>query len=183
MRGAAGRCAAAHRRPSYTPPLKLYILLLTSLLPYLAAALFPVFWVLICWLLARRGWGRLVPYFHTAQQPPGPQFWLGLATVGGVSYKNAIRASVSPQGLRLSVLFLFRVGHPPLLIPWAALGPLHPETSWWLTFSTTTIGLPTGERLDLRFAHKELAAAMQPWLPPAAPGATAPALPAAASTE
>ena len=35
-----------------------------------------------------------------------------------LGYNNCLTIGANPQGLYLSMLFLFRVGHPPLLIPW-----------------------------------------------------------------
>ncbi|MDO7876691.1 hypothetical protein Q5H93_18240 [Hymenobacter sp. ASUV-10] len=140
-----------------------YKLLLIPLAPFL----FVGFWCLICQLIARQAWRQLATHYLATTHPPGQSFGLGQATVGGVRYKNAVRASVSPQGLGLAVLFFFRAGHPPVLIPWAALGPLRAETSLWATFYTTTIQLPTGELIPLQFSADALAAALRPQLPPA----------------
>lgn len=140
-----------------------YALLLIPLAPLL----FIGFWCLICQFIARQAWRKLAAHYPATGHPPGQSFWLGQAIVGGIRYKNAVRASITPQGLRLAVLFFFRPGHPPVLIPWAALGPLGTEAAFWTTFHTTTIQLPTGDALPLLFSRDDLATALQPWLPPA----------------
>ena len=33
-------------------------------------------------------------------------------------YPGCLKFSVAREGLGISMLFLFRVGHPPLLVPW-----------------------------------------------------------------
>jgi len=52
-----------------------------------------------------KGVGRMW-LFHTAYMR-----WL-------MVYGNALILRSDPRGLRISVLPLFRIGHPPLLIPW-----------------------------------------------------------------
>ena len=36
-------------------------------------------------------------------------------------YRGCVTVSLSPAGLHLAVLFIFRFRHPPLLIPWTAI--------------------------------------------------------------
>lgn len=36
----------------------------------------------------------------------------------GTNYGSCLIVGVNPEGIRLSVLFLFRIGHPPLFIHW-----------------------------------------------------------------
>jgi hypothetical protein len=47
-----------------------------------------------------------------------------------VHYRNALFVTVGRSGLSLSVLFLFRVLHPPLFIPWSAVEAVRPERFW-----------------------------------------------------
>jgi hypothetical protein len=36
----------------------------------------------------------------------------------GMNYGSCVNVGVNQNGLYLSVVFLFRLGHPPLFIPW-----------------------------------------------------------------
>ncbi len=36
----------------------------------------------------------------------------------GANYGNCLIVCVNPDGIHLSVLFLFRIGHPPLFVLW-----------------------------------------------------------------
>ena len=38
-----------------------------------------------------------------------------------VGYKGALKVGTAPQGLYLAVWPILRLGHPPLLIPWAEI--------------------------------------------------------------
>ncbi|GAA4020916.1 hypothetical protein GCM10022409_00570 [Hymenobacter glaciei] len=85
------------------------------------------------------------------------------AKLGWVSYNGVIRASVAPAGLALSVVFVFRVGHPPLLIPWLALEPVQTRKFLWVTYYTTAVQVGNG-RVNFEFADQNLVQAVQPWL-------------------
>lgn len=93
----------------------------------LAVGGFVAFWSLIVKLISLTGWRRLANQFQTSTVPPGSWFGLGQAFLGLARYQGVIRGSASPQGLALRVIFPFRVGHPPLLVPWAAIGPVQAE--------------------------------------------------------
>ena len=50
----------------------------------------------------------------------GQKLWLKSATMRRwTNYNNCVNIGANNYGLYLSVLPLFRVGHPPLFIPWA----------------------------------------------------------------
>ncbi|MBF9237923.1 hypothetical protein I2I05_11005 [Hymenobacter sp. BT683] len=134
------------------------------LIPPLALAAFVGFWCLVVKLVALGGWQRLAAQYRVAALPPGPQFRLGQASVGGVSYRGAMQAGASAEGLALSTGFPFGTGHPPLLIPWSAFGPFHSEQSLWMTFYTTAIQTGAGNTLTFKFASKDLIAAARPWI-------------------
>lgn len=83
-----------------------------------ALVVFSAFWSGVVWLIARMGWSRLAEFYETDLEPTGRRFYVGQARVGISGYSNVLRVHVEPEGLRLSVMPLFRPGHPPLLIPW-----------------------------------------------------------------
>jgi hypothetical protein len=122
---------------------------------------FVAFWCLIVKILSLQGWQRLAQYqvFH-------PMEWrsttLGVARLNGIRYKNVIQAGAQPEGLSLKAMFMFRIGHPPLLIPWSAIGPVSAEKSFWGTMYSTTINARSGS-VSFTFSNEQLANAMQTW--------------------
>lgn len=65
-----------------------------------------------------------------------------------VSYNNCVVAEIAPAGLHLRVWMIFRLRHPPLLIPWSEIEGMEPGKA--LFGSTMTIhlrGVPTRIRL------------------------------------
>jgi hypothetical protein len=47
------------------------------------------------------------------------------------NYNNCVTIGANFQGIHLSVLFLFRVGHPPIFIPWEDV-TVKPRPRRWL---------------------------------------------------
>ena len=114
-----------------------------------------------CWfvgvkMLALAGWQRLAQYRAT-RPLSGPGIWLGRVKLGSIQYKNVIQARVQAEGLGLEPLFLFRIGHPPLLIPWAAIGPVRTEKVLWSTMYITDLRTDAGGSVPFAFANDQLA--------------------------
>ena len=128
----------------------------------LAVGGFVLFWCLVVKLLALMGWQQLALHFRAAAPLPGGGFTLAQASIGGVSYRNALEAAVSAQGLALQTGFLFRVGHPPLLIPWSAIGPFRAKSFLWTTTHSTTVQTPAGT-VELSFVSPYLIEAARRW--------------------
>ncbi|QNH61049.1 hypothetical protein [Hymenobacter sediminicola] len=129
----------------------------------LALGGFVLFWCLVVKLIALMGWQRLANYFRAAVPLPGSMFTLAQASVGGMSYRNALEAAVMEQGLALQTGFLFKIGHPPLLIPWSAIGPFKAKTFLWTTVYSTTVQTPAGS-VELRFVSPYLIEAARRWV-------------------
>jgi hypothetical protein len=95
--------------------------------------IFPLFWAFVCWLVALiGGWRRLAQVYRANEVPSEPGLFARFVAVGLASYRNTITVRMTPTGLHLAVMFLFRPGHPPLAIPWDALRNRRPATfRWW----------------------------------------------------
>lgn len=88
-------------------------------------ALFPVIFVAM-WLLSTfliselGGWGRLAVSYASKSSFSGKRFYFRSAQFGGyVGYGSCLTLGSGPNGFYLAVIPLFRLGHPPLLIPWS----------------------------------------------------------------
>ncbi|MCX7844976.1 MAG: hypothetical protein N2507_06620, partial [Candidatus Bipolaricaulota bacterium] len=87
-------------------------------------ALAPAIWLLILRLAAQlSGWTRMSPRFGS----PGPFAAVGepvrfaSAQIGWGNYNGVLHVRVSPSGLYLAPILLFRPFHPPLFLPWGEL--------------------------------------------------------------
>ena len=108
----------------------------------LVATVFPLFWCGVTALIGRLGWARLAASYRTDAGATGQTFRGVSGMVGVSSYQNVLTVSIEPDGLRLAVMLPFRVGHPPVLIPWSDLGDMTKSTILWSTAYTFEAGYP-----------------------------------------
>ena len=112
---------------------------------------FVLFWGFVVWLISRvSGWQRLARHYRTPTPPKGQPVSQMLAMLGSARHRGTLTLQAAPEGLYLTVMVLFRLGHPPLLIPWSAVkrrGTSAGDLSNWLTLElgdppVTTLRLP-----------------------------------------
>jgi hypothetical protein len=94
------------------------------LAPLWFVLLFAVMWLVITGVLSRvSGWASLAAQFRATQPTGGENFRFVSGSMGKkgfpVGYRNCLSVSVGERGLGLTMLFLFRLGSPPLFIPWS----------------------------------------------------------------
>jgi hypothetical protein len=67
------------------------------------------------WAVLGRRFGSTLPF------PSQTWRWRSARMRWGANYNNCLTIGADPAGLYLSPLFFFRIGHPPLFIPWAEI--------------------------------------------------------------
>ena len=97
---------------------------------------FAVFWLAITGFLSLvGGWYQLSESFESSERIDGERFYFRSVAIGWgafpVSYGSCLFATVGPKGLALSVLFLFRLLHPRLVIPWSSVERCE-KVRYWL---------------------------------------------------
>jgi hypothetical protein len=97
-------------------------------------------WLTVCVLLGwLGGWLALASSYRSSQ--PGPRGHLtSIALRWGFRYNNCVWLAADSAGLRLSILVLFRLGHPALVIPWSDISIVGQSVDWF-------------GRVQLRFAQ------------------------------
>ncbi len=79
------------------------------------------------------GWRALARHYPVRQPFSGRRFhFQSLQLRGWVGYNGCVTAGSDPFSLYLSIWRLLRVGHPPLLSPWADVEARH-EKRWWVS--------------------------------------------------
>ena len=120
-----------------------------ALVPVAAAAFFVGVWVVAVVLVSLlSGWWGLAEQYRTETPFParmrrfqrGQMRWR-------TNYGNILTVVSDSRGLYLSVMFLFRLGHPPLFISWADISFEDPNL--WLFFSMQRLRLGP-DRIPLR---------------------------------
>ena len=115
-------------------------------LALLGVLAFPLFWLWVCFLIARLG-GRAgaAKAFAARRRPEGTHFsGLSLQIAPATSYGGCVSATFSREGLWLAPVLLFRFGHRPLLIPWDRVGPPTLQRIFW--FRRTYLPIESGHR-------------------------------------
>ncbi len=91
------------------------------------AILFVAFWCVVCFLISLfTGWFTLSRRFKKQSEPQGetrsagPLFY-GVYMRFWSHYGSAVRLTAASDALYASMLFLLRLGHPPLRIPWSEI--------------------------------------------------------------
>ena len=81
---------------------------------------FIALWICICKFISFfGGWKTLSQDYQVNSAFDGQKLWLkSMAMRRWTSYRNCINVGANKYGLYLSVLPIFRIGHPPLFFPW-----------------------------------------------------------------
>jgi hypothetical protein len=113
--------------------------------PSVFAVIFPIYFLSL-WLLVSAtisfvgGWHSLAKVYRTAVEFNGAKWGMQSGQMRWLaSYNNILTIGVSPQGLYLSSMFLFRFMHPPLLVPWGEIR-VQRKKGWVFEYVTFMLG-------------------------------------------
>ena len=115
-----------------------------------------VWWVSMSLTGLLTGWSALARRFRTESEPYGDcktagPFFYTVYMRYWTHYSSVIRLTAAAEALYLSVLFPFRVGHPPLRIPWNEIQ--FASTKRFLrTYIVLTLG--NEERIPMRIPQR-----------------------------
>lgn len=80
--------------------------------------------------------------YRCDDQPAGKAFDWQSARIGWVSYNRVLTLIPTHEGLYLAARFVFRVGHPPLLLPWEELHNFEQKQALALDHIKMDVGKP-----------------------------------------
>lgn len=100
------------------------------------------------------GWSLLAKQFAVPALPPGKRFRFQSASFHRqwtpVNYGSCLTLVVCEYGLGLSIGWLFRFRHPPLLIPWSEFRRLEQKRAlWFFRYVVADVGEPALVKLYL----------------------------------
>jgi hypothetical protein len=108
------------------------------LLPFLFPVFFVAMWVFVTFLISRLGgWSRLTPHYQAHFPFSGKRWSMRSGRMGWANYNGCLTVGGNFEGMYLAVFPLFRVGHPPLLIPWDEI-TTSTSKSFWFTYTDFT---------------------------------------------
>lgn len=103
---------------------------------------FVTLWCAVIFLIGRiSGWALLAKRFRSDTRFSGQLWtWQSARFRWGCNFNNCITVGGDPSGLYLSMLFLFRIGSPPLLIPWQEVTIRQRRTTLFFQFVELQLG-------------------------------------------
>jgi hypothetical protein len=110
---------------------------------------FPLFWSMVVWLISRVGWASFATTWATTNPPTGKLYSLVSARVGLGNYSNSLQVFVNEKGIFLEPLWVFKVGHKRLFIPWEDISAISANTILWKLRHGATLELHNRQRLIL----------------------------------
>jgi hypothetical protein len=123
---------------------------LIVLVAALAAVVMLGFWCLMLWTLSRiSGWQQLASRYATHRLPAGRRFAWQSARLGWLGYNNCMSMHASVDGLFIQPWAVFRLAHPPLLIPWTELRNGRKRRSFGIDWMDFQLQNPPGFKLAL----------------------------------
>ncbi len=119
--------------------------------PAVMAILFPAVWALVSFLFSYlSGWATLARQFRCRSKFLGNKWHMRSGHFRyGVSYKSILTVGSDKTGLYLAVFLPFRLGSPPLLIPWTEILVTR-KRILWLDFVKLSLGRQLAIPLQLK---------------------------------
>jgi hypothetical protein len=113
------------------------------------AGYFVVLWISVSWIVGRvGGWRNLGDQYQTERPFPAHTKRMQSGQMrAAMSYNHVLALGSDDAGIYLGVLFLFRLGNPPLFIPWPDIVIDEPKD--WLIFKVQRLYLGPN-RIPLR---------------------------------
>lgn len=120
-------------------------------MPFAVLIAFPLMWCGVLWFLAYLGgWSKLAENYRAETLEQGTAFRMRSGKVGIVNYGSCLTLTVCDSGLGLAVMLPFRIGHPPLFIPWSEFHDVCEKRFMFvLPFLQANVGKPPVARLQL----------------------------------
>jgi hypothetical protein len=93
---------------------------------------FAALWSVVCYLISFIGGWYELGRLYAAERPFDGQKWYfqNAALRFAVGYHNILTIGVNTEGLYMAVFPLFRLGHPPLFIPWRDISVQQGKYLW-----------------------------------------------------
>jgi len=77
-------------------------------------------YIIISFSISLGGWGTLTKQYANRSPFKGKRFFFASCSIGSFThYRSRLIMGSNENGLYLAALLPFRIGHPPLFIPWS----------------------------------------------------------------
>lgn len=115
--------------------------------------LFPVFFAgmftFVLFILSRKGWVDLADKYECKGHFRGDRVGIISAGINGVSYNNCLLLKYNNEGFYIRPIFIFRLFHKPLFIPWKEIQAIRDKQIIFVKLKELVIGNPAIALLQL----------------------------------
>ena len=103
--------------------------------------------VFITYTISKFGWSSLASKYKFTQPFVGTRVGTICMYVNLISYRNALILEYNNEGLYIKPIILFRLFHPPILIPWTEIMGVRDKGVLFFTMKQLIIGDPIVAKL------------------------------------
>lgn len=98
--------------------------------------------ILVTFILSKMGWADLAANYPSNSAFTGKRVGIISASINSVNYQNSLVLKYNEEGIYLRPVFLFRLFHKPVLIPWKEIKEVRDKKILFYTFKELIIGNP-----------------------------------------
>jgi hypothetical protein len=106
--------------------------------------------VFVLFILSKKGWSDLANENQFEDFFEGERVGVISAAVNGVNYNNCLLLKYNGEGFYLRPVFIFRLFHKPLFIPWKAIKDIRDKKMLFVQQKELVIGDPTIAIMQMR---------------------------------
>lgn len=121
--------------------------------------LFPIFFVgmfvLVLFVLSKRGWSDLVTRYRFDGDFNGDRFGIISATINGANYNNCLVLKYNEHGFYLRPILMFRLFHKGIFIPWQEIKDIRDKKFLFAQLKELVVGAPAVAIMQIRYATFE----------------------------
>lgn len=118
--------------------------------PYLFPFFFIGMFVFVLFILSKKGWSDLASEYQLDNSFEGERAGVISVAINGVNYNNCLLLKYNDEGFYLRPIFIFRLFHKPLFIPWKAIRDIRDKKVLFVQLKELVIGEPTIAIMQMR---------------------------------
>lgn len=105
---------------------------------------------MITYVTSKMGWKSLAEKYRFDDKSEGERIGITSLSVNSANYNNAIVVKYNYNGLYLKTIFLFRLFHPPVFIPWSEIKNVRDKKIFFIKLKELIIGNPFVAMITLK---------------------------------
>lgn len=113
-----------------------------SYITYLFPFFFIGMWVLVIFIILKMRWADLVTNYQSGNTFTGKKVGIISASINRADYSNSLILKYNEEGIYLKPIFIFRLFHKPVLIPWREIKEVRNKKILFYSFKELMVGAP-----------------------------------------